>query len=43
MSALADTLAALARVLDGHGLPWFVVAKRPAPRLEQAIAEGHHG
>ena len=37
MSALAETLDALARVLDGQGLPWFVfgaqaVAVRGAPR-----------
>ena len=42
MSALADTLAALARVLDGQRLPWFVfgaqaVAVRGAPRATQDI------
>ena len=42
MSALADTLAALARVLDAHGLPWFVfgaqaVAVRGAPRATQDV------
>ena len=42
MSALADTLAALARVLDGQGLPWFVfgaqaIAVRGAPRAPQAV------
>ena len=42
MSALADTLDALARVLDGHGVPWFVfgaqaVSVRGAPRATQAV------
>ena len=42
MSALADTLAALARVLDAHALPWFVfgaqaVAVRGAPRATQDV------
>ena len=42
MSAVADTLAILARVLDGQGLPWFVfgaqaVAVRGAPRATQDI------
>ena len=42
MSAVADTLQALARVLDGQGLPWFVfgaqaVAVRGAPRATQDI------
>jgi hypothetical protein len=42
MSALADTLDALARVLDGHGVPWFVfgaqaVSVRGAPRATQDV------
>ena len=42
MSAVADTLQALARALDGQGLPWFVfgaqaVAVRGAPRATQDI------
>ena len=42
MSALADTLGALARVLDGQGLPWFVfgaqaVTVRGAPRATQDV------
>ena len=42
MSAVADTLRVLARVLDGQGLPWFVfgaqaVAVRGAPRATQDI------
>ena len=42
MSAVAETLAILARVLDGQGLPWFVfgaqaVAVRGAPRATQDI------
>ena len=42
MSALADTLDALARVLDGQGLPWFVfgaqaVSVRGAPRATQDV------
>ena len=42
MSAVADTLQALARVLDGQGLPWFVfgaqaVAVRGVPRATQDI------
>ena len=42
MSAVADTLRVLARVLDGQGLPWFVfgaqaVAVRGAPRTTQDI------
>lgn len=42
MSALADTPAALARVLDERRLPWFVfgaqaVAVRGAPRATQNL------
>jgi len=42
MSALADTLRALARVLDGQGVPWFVfgaqaVSVRGAPRATQDV------
>ena len=42
MSAVADTLEILARVLDGQGLPWFVfgaqaVTVRGAPRATQDI------
>ena len=42
MSAVGDTLAALARVLDGEGLSWFVfgaqaVVVRGAPRATQDI------
>ena len=42
MSALADTLGALARVLDGQGVPWFVfgaqaVSVRGAPRATQDV------
>lgn len=42
MSALADALAAVAGVLDGYGLRWFVfgahaVAVRAAPRATQDI------
>ncbi len=42
MSALGDTLAALARVLDGRGLAWYVfgaqaVAIRGAPRATQDV------
>ncbi len=42
MSALADTLAALVRVFDGQGLPWFVfgaqaIAVRGAPRATQDV------
>ena len=42
MSALADTLRALARVLDGKRVPWFVfgaqaVSVRGAPRATQDV------
>lgn len=42
MSALADTLGALARVLDGQDVPWFVfgaqaVSVRGAPRATQDV------
>ena len=54
MSAVADTLEILARVLDGQGLPWLVfgaqaVAVRGAPRATQdiditvAVERGHLG